>query len=206
MSKYICIEGNIGAGKTTLAKILSERLNARLILEEFEENAFLPKFYEQPERYAFPLEMSFLADRYHQLSKTLNSSKDLFREHFVSDYTLVKSKLFAGNNLKGHELKLYNDFFHVVSEKLRKPDLVVFLQRPLNSIVKQINQRGRDFEKNMDTIYLQEIGERYQNLIKSEWGAKCLIINADSYDFIYRNEDVENLLNQVEEVLNISFN
>lgn len=197
MSKYICIEGNIGAGKTTLAKILAERLNTRLVLEEFEENAFLPKFYEQPERYAFPLEMSFLADRYHQLSGILSSSEDLFQRDIIADYTLYKSMLFAKNNLKGHELKLYLDFFNVIVEKLRKPDLIIFLHRPIDSIIRNIKTRGRQYEMAIEVQYLEQMREKYNALLRQKIDSKVLIINADDYDFIHNKNDVDEICKQV---------
>ncbi|MGB0178345.1 MAG: deoxynucleoside kinase, partial [Owenweeksia sp.] len=162
---YICIEGNIGSGKTTLARLLSEEMNARLILEEFEDNPFLAGFYEDPIRYSFPLEMSFLADRYHQLKQKL-SEPDLFQPLVVSDYTLLKSLIFARINLKEMEYRLYRDFFAIIERQLPKPDLIVFINRSLDAAKRNIVSRGRDYEQNIQHDYLKNIHEGYQTALK----------------------------------------
>ena len=155
---YICIEGNIGSGKTTLARLLAQEMNARLILEEFEENPFLARFYEEPARYSFPLEMSFLADRYHQLKEKLNK-QDLFQPLVISDYTLLKSLVFAGINLFDVEYRLYRDFFTIVERQLPKPDLIVFINRSVDTAKRNIIQRGRAYEQKIDHEYLRRVHE-----------------------------------------------
>lgn len=197
MDKYICIEGNIGSGKTTLAKALAKKANAKLLLEEFEDNGFLQKFYANPERYAFPLEMSFLSDRFKQLQQVLAQSEDLFQNHVIADYSIFKCILFAKNNLEEQDFKLYNYLFQKMIPRLRQPDLVVFLQRPLASIRKNIHKRSREYEMNISDAYLMDIGEKYMNLFKGPNMPRVLLINADKYDFLNNENDVADILSKV---------
>ena len=197
MTNYICIEGNIGAGKTTLAKALSARLNARLVLEEFEDNGFLEKFYRNPKRYAFPLEMSFLSERYKQLQEVVLPTEDLFQNNIVADYSIYKCLLFAKNNLEDQDFKMYQEFFNLVVNKLKKPDLIIFLQRPLDSIIKNIRTRNRQYELDIAPDYLINIGEKYDKLFKQHEMPKVLTVRADEYDFINNNMDVNRLVDLI---------
>ena len=156
---FLVIEGNIGAGKTTFAKMLSEEYDAKLILERFAENPFLPKFYSDPEKYSFPLELSFLAERYGQLKKEL-TNRDLFHQHTIADYYFMKSLIFAQNTLVQDEYNLYRNFFDIIYERLPKPDLFVYLHLPEDQLIVNIRKRGRDYEKTIDVDYLKKIKRR----------------------------------------------
>src|SRR5579883_2887812 len=153
MYRYIAIEGNIGAGKSSLANLLAKHFNARLILEEFADNTFLPKFYQDAERYAFPLELSFLADRYKQL-KQISLSQDLFDQKIVSDYLFTKSKLFARINLNEAEYELFQKVFDIINPNLPNPDLLIYLNAPVSRLQQQIQKRGRAYEQNISKEYL----------------------------------------------------
>jgi deoxyadenosine/deoxycytidine kinase len=187
--KYIAIEGNIGSGKTTLAKILAEQLKAKLVLEEFEENPFLGRFYEDKQRYAFSVEMSFLADRYHQLS-ALPTTQDLFLPNLVADYAPFKSLIFAQSNLPEVEFQLYHKFWKMALGKVRQPDLLIFLQRPISSLLKNIDKRGRSFEKNISENYLLKLNESYASFMKQNWQNETLYLEADPFDFLQSESDV----------------
>ncbi len=195
--RYIAIEGNIGAGKTTLANLLADKLDARLVLEEFADNPFLKNFYKNPDRYGFSLEMSFLADRFHQLQKAAET--DLFHPCTIADHTAFKSLIFAQANLKGKELSLFQNFYKMLKNNLTPPDLVVFLFRSYTSLQKNITQRGRSFEQEIDVGYLKKIQASYLSFFKQQNQLPVIIINADDYDFLNRPEDVgiiQNLLSQ----------
>lgn len=198
MSRYICIEGNIGSGKTTLAKALSKSMNSRLVLEEFEENAFLEKFYKSPERYAFPVEMTFLAERYKQLSEILSKPEDLFQNDIIADYSISKSLLFAKNNLNEHEYNLYNDLFEILTSKLRKPDLTIYLERSMDSLLENIKKRGRPYEMGLGSDYLLDIGSKYNSLIISEKDSNLMILNVEKFDFVKNPTDVEMVVNEIQ--------
>ncbi len=198
MSRYICIEGNIGSGKTTLAKALSKSMNSRLVLEEFEENAFLERFYKNPERYAFPVEMTFLAERYKQLSEILSKPEDLFQNDIIADYSISKSLLFAKNNLNEHEYNLYNDLFEILTSKLRKPDLTIYLERSMGSLLENIKKRGRPYEMELDSEYLLDIGKKYNSLLVSEKESNLMILNVEAFDFIKNPDDVEKVVNEIQ--------
>lgn len=198
MSRYICIEGNIGSGKTTLAKALSKRMNAQMVLEEFETNAFLESFYENPKRYAFPVEMTFLAERYKQMSEILARPGDLFKKDIVADYSIFKSLLFAKNNLNEHEYNLYQDLFGILTSKLRKPDLIIYLERSMDSIVGNIKKRGRSYEMSLSNEYLQDIKEKYNALLIRDRRPDVLVFNAQDYDFIANENDVEKVIEEIE--------
>jgi deoxyadenosine/deoxycytidine kinase len=190
---YIAIEGNIGAGKTTLARRMSEEYNARLILERFEDNSFLPKFYEQPDMYAFPLEMSFLADRYQQLKDKLGMP-ELFSSFTISDYFIDKSLIFARNNLKPSEFNLYSRFFHIISAFLPRPDLLVYLYLDIPRLKENIKQRGREYELNIQADYLESIQAGYMNHFRSMSGTRILILDTNKVDFMENLEDYEEFL------------
>ncbi len=193
--RYIALEGNIGAGKTTLAKLLAKELNARLVLEDFEDNPFLAKFYEDPRRYAFSVEMAFLADRYHQL-QGLQSSEDLFQPLVISDYAPFKSLIFAQNNLEEAEFKLYRDFWQMALGRLRQPDLIIYLNRPVDSLQRNIHKRGRDYEQNLANQYLEKLSERYAFHLKNHWSGKLIHLEADDWDFLKEPESLSDFISR----------
>jgi deoxyguanosine kinase len=190
---YIAIEGNIGAGKTTLARRMSEEYNARLILERFEDNSFLPKFYEQPDMYAFPLEMSFLADRYQQLKDKL-AMQELFSTFTISDYFIDKSLIFARNNLKTDEFNLYSRLFQIISAFLPRPDLLVYLYLDIPRLQENIKNRGREYERLIQPSYLEKIQAGYLNHFRSLSGLRILILDTSKVDFMESTKDYEALL------------
>ena len=190
---YIAIEGNIGAGKTTLARRMSEDFNARLILERFEDNSFLPKFYEQPDVYAFPLEMSFLADRYQQLKDKL-AMQELFSTFTISDYFIDKSLIFAKNNLKADEFNLYSRLFQIISAFLPRPDLLVYLYLDIPRLQANIKKRGRDYEQLIQPSYLEKIQAGYLNHFRSLSHLRILIIDTGKVDFMENERDYDAFL------------
>jgi len=182
MYRYIAIEGNIGAGKSSLANLLAKHFNARLILEEFADNTFLPKFYQDAERYAFPLELSFLADRYKQL-KQISLSQDLFDQKIVSDYLFTKSKLFARINLNESEYELFQKVFDIINPNLPAPDLLIYLNAPVTKLQQNIQKRGRVYEQNISKDYLLNVQEMYQHYLKQAIH-KTLVVDTSQIDFI----------------------
>ncbi|REK05359.1 MAG: deoxynucleoside kinase [Bacteroidetes bacterium] len=190
---YLVIEGNIGTGKTSLATKISGQFNSRLILERFADNPFLPKFYENQQRYAFPLELSFLADRYQQLSDDLKN-QDLFQQQTVSDYILSKSLIFAAITLKEDEFDLYQRLFHIINPHLPKPDLIVYLHKDVTELQQNIRKRGRDYEQNIRDEYLASLESGYWKFFKSQPGLKILVIDTNNVDFIENNKHYEGIL------------
>ena len=190
---FIAIEGNIGAGKTSLATKIAEDFNAHLILEQFEENSFLPKFYKEPEKYAFPLEMSFMAARYQQLKDQL-LSMDLFKTFTISDYFIVKSLIFARKNLPEDEFKLYATFFNIIYQQLPKPELLVYLYVKTERLQSNIKMRGRPYEQNIQDEYLEKIQEGYFEFIKQQKDLRILILDTNKLDFVNRPEDYQKIL------------
>ncbi|MCL6102534.1 MAG: deoxynucleoside kinase, partial [Bacteroidetes bacterium] len=180
---FLVIEGNIGAGKTTFAKMLSEEYDTKLILERFAENPFLPKFYNDPEKYSFPLELSFLAERYGQLKKEL-TNRDLFHQHTIADYYFMKSLIFAQNTLAQDEYNLYRNFFDIIYERLPKPDLFVYLHLPENQLLINIRKRGRDYEQSIDADYLRKIREGYFTFFSQQNDFPVLIVDTSNVDFV----------------------
>jgi len=180
---YVVIEGNIGAGKTTLATRISEDFNARLILEHFADNPFLPKFYSDPEKYSFPLELSFLASRYKQLKEEL-VPQDLFRAFTVADYYFMKSLVFAASTLKGDEYNLYRQIFYIIYGSLPKPDIFVYLHLSPERLLQNIGKRGRDYEKSITGEYLQKIQDSYFTFFRQNPDNKFLVIDIESIDFV----------------------
>ncbi len=189
--KYIAIEGNIGAGKTTLAQLLAGRLGARLVLEQFADNNFLPKFYADPERYAFPLELSFLADRYKQLGDF--SAPELFGEPVVSDYLFVKSRLFARINLPDAEYELFSRVFEVMNLHLPQPDVLLYLHAPLPTLQAHIRKRGRDYEQSIKDDYLRRISGMYDDYLATV-PVPVVMIDTSRYDFEQQPDALEALL------------
>ncbi len=194
--KYITIEGNIGAGKTTLAQMLQKELDANLILEQFADNPFLPKFYADKDKYSFPLELSFLAERFKQLKEMLNT-RDLFNQFVVSDYLFIKSKLFAKVNLQEDDYKLYETIFDIIYLNLPKPDLIIYLHAPLSKLKSNIKLRGREYEQNIADEYLVDLQNAYLQLLKSEQ-FKTLIINTTQIDFVKNPEQFQKIMNQLD--------
>ena len=180
--KHLAIEGNIGSGKTTLASMLSIDYNSRLILEEFSDNPFLPKFYQESDKNAFPLELFFMAERYHQLKDL--KLQDLFQPNIVSDYFFVKSKLFAQNNLKQDELQLFNRLFDIMLSSLSKPDILLYLYADVDRLQKNIKKRGREFEQNISDEYLQNIQEKYLDFLKKQNNFPVLMLDVTGVDFV----------------------
>tara|TARA_B110000902_G_scaffold226946_1_gene265928 strand:- start:416 stop:1540 length:1125 start_codon:yes stop_codon:yes gene_type:complete len=193
---YIAIEGNIGAGKTSLSKIMSDEFNAKIILERFAENPFLPKFYEDKERFAFPLEMSFLADRYQQLSDDL-AQLDLFKNLIVSDYYIFKSLIFAQITLQKDEYLLYRKMFDVMYKEITKPDLYVYLYQNTDRLLENIKKRGREYEQNIEAGYLQKIHDGYKNFISTQQDLNVLIIDVSEIDFVNNIEDYNYIINKI---------
>src|SRR5882762_7506744 len=178
---FITVEGNIGSGKTTLAHILSKHFNARLILEQFADNPFLPKFYENPGQNAFPLELFFMAERYKQLKELVHTS-DLFQSLTISDYLFTKCLLFAKVNLPEEEFRLYQKLFDIIHQQLIFPDILIYLHAPVTKLQKNIKKRNRAYESNISNEYLFSLQETYTNYIKQH-NIKTIIIDADNADF-----------------------
>ena len=194
--KFITIEGNIGAGKTTLANLLAERLNARLILEEFADNPFLPKFYEHPEQYAFPLELFFMAERYKQL-KELIHAQDLFSSVTLSDYLFTKCLLFAKVTLPEDEYKLYQRLFDIMYQHLLQPDLLIYLHAPVEKLQQNIRKRNRPYEQNIPDDNLYKIQETNTQYIKQH-EIKTLFIDVTHADFLEKPAHIEAVLAAIE--------
>jgi deoxyguanosine kinase len=180
--RFITIEGNIGAGKTTLAHLLAKRLNARLILEEFADNPFLPKFYENPKQYAFPLELFFMAERFKQLKDNLFKT-DLFQSITVSDYVFTKCLLFARINLPEEEFKLFQKLFDIMQQQLVFPDVIIYLNSSITRLQRNIKKRNRSYEQKIPDSYLQSIQDTYTNYIKQH-AIKTIFVEADNADFL----------------------
>jgi deoxyadenosine/deoxycytidine kinase len=193
---YLVIEGNIGAGKTTLATRISEQFNARLILEHFADNPFLPKFYQDPEKYSFPLELSFLASRYKQLREEL-VSQDLFKSFTVADYYFMKSLVFAASTLKGDEYNLYRQIFYIIYGSLPKPDLFVYLHLNPDKLLQNIEKRGRNYEKSITKEYLQKIQDSYFTFFKQNPGNKYLVIDINNIDFVLNESHYGMVVNTI---------
>jgi deoxyguanosine kinase len=192
-NKFIVIEGLIGAGKTSLSKKIAEQFNAKLILEQFADNPFLPKFYKDPEKYSFQLELSFLAERYHQLKQELISG-DLFKNFLISDYYFTKSLIFAKSTLADDEYHLFRNLFNIILTTLPKPDLYVFLHLNPENALKNIKKRGRDYEQSIDIDYLEKIRKNYFEYFKQENNLKFLIIDTNGIDFVNNKADFEILI------------
>jgi 2-amino-4-hydroxy-6-hydroxymethyldihydropteridine diphosphokinase len=190
---YIAIEGNIGSGKTSLSNLMSDEFNAKIVLERFADNPFLPKFYEDQERFAFPLEMSFLADRYQQLTDDL-AQFDLFKNFIVSDYYIFKSLIFAQVTLQKEEYALYRKMFDIMYREISKPDLYIYLHQNTDRLLENIKKRGRDYEQNIEASYLQKIHVGYINFIKTEQDLNTLIIDVSELDFVNNHKDYREVL------------
>ncbi|HMX80324.1 MAG TPA: deoxynucleoside kinase [Ferruginibacter sp.] len=186
---FVTIEGNIGAGKTTLSHLLSKHYNARLILEEFADNPFLPKFYENPGQYAFPLELFFMAERYKQL-KELLQTKDMFQNITISDYLFTKCLLFAKVNLPEEEFRLYQKLFEIINPQIVQPDILIYLHTPVKKLQENIRKRNREYEKSIPNDYLFTLQETYTQYIKQH-NIKTLFVDASNADFLGNEEHLK---------------
>lgn len=185
---FIVIEGNIGAGKTTLAQMISNDFNAQLVKEEFAGNPFLEKFYSNPVDYAFTLEMSFLAERYSQLMSELQN-RDLFKDFAVADYYFMKSLIFAGVTLSDDEYNLYRKFFNLIYSRLPKPDLYVYLHKDVDHLLMNITKRGRGYEQSIDKNYLEKITNAYFQYFKQQSEFPVIIVDTNNIDFVENKKD-----------------
>lgn len=186
---FVTIEGNIGAGKTTLSHLLSKHYNARLILEEFADNPFLPKFYENPGQYAFPLELFFMAERYKQL-KELLQTKDMFQNITISDYLFTKCLLFAKVNLPEEEFRLYQKLFEIINPQIVQPDILIYLHTPVKKLQENIRKRNREYEQSIPNDYLFTLQETYTQYIKQH-NIKTLFVDASNADFLGNEEHLK---------------
>lgn len=193
---YVVIEGNIGAGKTTLATRIADDFNARLILEHFADNPFLPKFYKDPEKYSFPLELSFLASRYRQLKEEL-VPQDLFKSFTVADYYFMKSLVFAASTLRGDEFNLYRQIFYIIYGSLPKPDIYVYLHLDTDRLLKNIEKRGRNYEKGITREYLQTIQESYFAFFRQNPENRYLVIDINEIDFVGNENHYDKIIETI---------
>ena len=193
---FIAIEGNIGCGKTSLASMISKDFKAKLILERFADNAFLPKFYEDQQRFAFPLEMSFLADRYQQISDDI-AQYDLFADFMVSDYHISKSLTFAKVTLPEDEFALYRKFFNVIYKEMQQPDLYVYLYQNTERLLQNIKKRGREYEQNIQPEYLEKLNKGYVEFIKTQPNLNVKIVDVSELDFVKNRKDYLSILKQI---------
>lgn len=187
--RLIAIEGNIGAGKTTLCHRIHKDFNCRLVLEQFADNPFLPFFYENQERYAFPVELFFMTERHKQLQE--QTQADLFQELIVADYFFLKTLLFAKNNLNSEEYRLFQRLFHILNNSFPRPDLIVFLHRSVDNLLENIKKRGRDYEQDITAEYLQGIQETYYDYFRTDNKTPILIIDVERLDFQNNQEDYD---------------
>ena len=196
---FITIEGNIGAGKTTLANMLSRHYNARLILEEFADNPFLPKFYENPQQYAFPLELFFMAERYKQLKELIHTS-DMFQRTTITDYLFTKCLLFAKINLPEQEFRLYQKLFEIIHTQLVQPDILIYLHAPVSRLQQNIRKRNRPYEQGIADGYLFNIQEAYTNYIRQH-NIKTIFIDVSNADFLGNEKHLQVVLDALEKDL-----
>ena len=194
---FIAIEGNIGAGKTTLAHLLSKKLNARLILEEFADNPFLPKFYENPKQYAFPLELFFMAERFKQLKDMIHTN-DLFQSVTVADYVFTKCLLFAKINLPEEEFRLYQKLFDIMQQQLVFPDLLIYLHAPVSKLQTNIKKRNREYEQKIPDEYLFSIQETYTSYIKQH-NIKTIFVDASNADFLNDPQHLQKVVDSLQQ-------
>lgn len=194
---YIAVEGLIGAGKTTLTKRLAKARGARLVLEEFDDNPFLPRFYAEPERYGFAVELSFLAQRYHQLKRI--TEQDLFDPLTIADYSLGKSLVFASVTLNADEYALFLDLYRIMYSDLPKPELIVYLHLPMQQVLDRIASRGRSYERSIQTTYLEQLQQRYLDHLQKLSGSRVLIVDLGGHDLLQDHAAYDRLLQYIEE-------
>lgn len=194
--QFITIEGNIGAGKTTLAQLLSRHFKSRLILEEFADNPFLSKFYENPKQYAFPVELFFMAERFKQL-KELLQQQDLFKELTISDYLFTKCLLFAKVTLPEDEFRLYQRLFDIIHQQLLQPDLLIYLHAPVQKLQSNIRQRNRSYEQNIPDQYLEQLQETYTSYIRQQ-ATRTLIVDVTHADFLQHDHHLQTIIDALD--------
>ncbi len=194
--RFITVEGNIGAGKTTLSSLLSEHYHSRLVLEAFADNPFLPSFYKNPEQYAFPLELFFMAERYKQWKETLQAP-DMFHQITISDYLFTKSLLFARVNLKEDEYKLYQRLFDIINPQILQPEILIFLNAPIKKLQENIRKRNRGYELGISDEYLQSIQDIYSEYLKQH-SVKTLMVDTSNADFLNNPEHFQVITNALE--------
>jgi len=199
---FIAIEGTIGAGKTSLATRIAEDYNGKLILEQFDDNPFLPKFYKEADKYAFPLELSFLAERYQQLSIQL-SSQDLFKNFTISDYLFNKSLIFAQKTLAPDLFGLYGKLFSIINASIPTPDLLVYLYLKVDRLKDNILKRGRSYEQSIANDYLEGIQQGYFEFIKQQQNMRILILDTNNIDFVKNPEDYQKIMYHIEQEYSI---
>ena len=192
---YVAIEGVIGVGKTSLAHLLEERLNAKLVMEKFDENPFLPDFYLDPERYAFQTQLFFLLSRYRQQQELRQT--EVFHKLVISDYMFVKDRLFASLNLDDKEMSLYDSVAKILEKNILNPDLVIYLQAETPKLMERITLRGRDFEKNMSPDYIDALNQVYNEYFFRYQESPLLIINTNDIDFVHNEEDLEEVIRYI---------
>jgi deoxyadenosine/deoxycytidine kinase len=192
---FIAIEGVIGAGKTSLATLLAERRNARLVLEEFEDNPFLPKFYEDRERYAFQTQLAFLASRFKQQQNMM--SQDLFHQFTISDYIFDKDRIFARLNLDQDEMALYDNIFNIMTGIAAQPDLIIYIQSSVERLMENIENRGREYERHITPDYLKELNDAYNHFFHHYSRSPLIILNATEIDFVNNKEHLDYIEEQI---------
>jgi deoxyadenosine/deoxycytidine kinase len=193
--RYIVVEGPIGVGKTSLAKLLAEEFHARLILEKVDENPFLAKFYQDPKKYSFQTQLFFLLTRYQQQQEIIQG--DLFSQNLICDYLFAKDRIFAYINLSGEELSLYEWIYHLLDQRVAKPDLVIYLQAPVAVLVKRIRKRALWYEKHIDPAYLEEVSRAYNDFFFNYKYTPLLVVNTTDIDFVKRETDLKNLIHEI---------
>jgi deoxyadenosine/deoxycytidine kinase len=194
-SRYIVVEGAIGVGKTTLARLLADEMQARLVLEQVDENPFLRRFYEDQEQYAFPAQLFFLLNRYRQQQAL--AQQDLFRQSIVADYLFAKDQIFAQANLHADELALYRQLYALLDARLPKPDLVVYLQAPVDVLLARLRKRARDYERRVTPEYIQRIAEAYKEFFFNYEETPLLVVNCRQLDFVAHAEDTVDLMREI---------
>ena len=194
---FITIEGNIGAGKTTLSQLLARHYNARLILEEFADNPFLPKFYENPRQYAFPLELFFMAERFKQ-QKEWSQQPDLFQSVTISDYLFTKCLLFAKVNLPEDEFRLYQRLFEIINQQVAQPEILIYLHAPVTRLQENIRKRNRSYEQSIPDEYLMDIQQTYTHYIR-EHNIKTLFVDASRADFLGDDRHLQTIIRALDE-------